>query len=268
MGNTQENPLAVLRTAFSRSGYAQAEAFLEQDIHVRTIRSVRASIPIERCAEPLVPIPKTLALCRPHPYVEAGAPYGSASPWRVRASVAERLAQAQVRLDQVRPECRISVFDAFRPLNVQVYMIEHECGRLARESKHQAFDQLDAQSQADIKTQVMQFWAAPDPNPTAPPPHSTGAAVDVTIVDHNGAPLPMGTDIDDLTEKACPSYFADRGGPFHENRTLLNDVMQQSGFHRNPIEWWHFSHGDQAWALIEALESPEDAAHAKYGAVT
>jgi D-alanyl-D-alanine dipeptidase len=267
MGHRQATTLTALQTAFSLSGYQQAERFLEQKIDVQTIRAIRASIAIDLCKEPLVCVRKTLALCLPHPYVEAGAPYGTSSPWRVRVSVAERLAQAQAKLGKIRPGHRISVFDTFRPVAVQAYMIQHECERLAHTSKQQAFDQLDSHSQAEIQASVMQFWAAPSTDVTAPPPHATGAAVDVTIIDAQGHPLTMGTEVDDLTERAHPNYFADQENAFHENRACLNAVMQQSGFHRNPIEWWHFSYGDQAWALIEALETPENAPRALYGAV-
>ncbi|NQV35812.1 MAG: D-alanyl-D-alanine dipeptidase [Phycisphaeraceae bacterium] len=267
MGATQTTPLAVLRTAFSRSGYAQAESFLEQRIDVHRIRAVRASIPIHDDEESLACLPKTLVLSEPHAYVNAGAPYGNLSPWRMRVSVAERLAQAQAQLDVMRPGYCILVFDAFRPVAVQAHMIQNECDRLARETKLLAFDQLISIDQDEIQARVMQFWAAPSEDAATPPPHATGAAVDVTIVDPHGEWLPMGTDIDDLTDKAYPSYFADKGGPYHTNRMLLNEVMQQSGFHRNPIEWWHFSYGDQAWALIEALESPNKTVHAMYGAM-
>ncbi len=267
MGATQTTPLVALKTAFSRSGYTQAESFLEQRIDVHRIRAVRASIPIRDGEETLACLPETLVLSEPHSYVSAGAPYGKLSPWRVRVSVAERLAQAQAQLDVMRPGYCILVFDAFRPLSVQAYMIQHECDRLARETKHLAFHQLTSVNQDEVRAHVMQFWAEPSEDPTAPPPHATGGAVDVTIVDCHGECLPMGTDIDDLTDKAYPSYFADQGGPYHINRMLLNEVMQQSGFHRNPIEWWHFSYGDQAWALIEALEIANDFPHAMYGAV-
>ncbi len=265
MGHRQKTTLRVLQTAFSLSGCRQAETFLEQTVDVQTIRTVRSSIAIYDCGEPLVSLPRTLALSEPHPYVKAGAPYGASSPWRVRASVAERLARAQTQLDRMRSGCRLFVFDAFRPVTVQAYMIQHECQRLAHTSKQQAFDQLDSQSQAEIRASVMQFWAAPSTDVTAPPPHATGAAVDVTIIDAQGHLLPMGTEIDDLTQKAHPNYFADQGNVFHENRACLNGVMQQSGFHRNPIEWWHFSYGDQAWALIEALEVPKASHPALYG---
>ncbi len=87
-------------------------------------------------------------------------------------------------------------------------------------------------------------------------------------MDAQGHLLPMGTDIDDLTEKALPNYFSDQESAFHANRRLLNDVMQQSGFHRSHIEWWHFQGLDQAWALIEALETPESSPLAIYGVAT
>jgi D-alanyl-D-alanine dipeptidase len=267
MGHRKKTTLRVLQTAFSLSGCRQAETFLEQTVDVQTIRTVRSSIAIHDSGEGLVSLPRTLALSEPHPYVKAGAPYGASSPWRVRTSVAERLARAQTQLDRMRSGCRLFVFDAFRPVAVQAYMIQHECDRLARETKHLAFDQLKSVDQDEIRAHVMLFWAAPSADATAPPPHATGAAVDVTIMDEKGLLMPMGTDIDDLTEKAYPSYFADQGGPYHTNRMLLNEVMQQSGFHRNPIEWWHFSYGDQAWALIEALESPDKTVHAIYGAM-
>jgi D-alanyl-D-alanine dipeptidase len=146
-------------------------------------------------------------------------------------------------------------------------MIEHECDRLAGDLRNQAFATLGSKDQSAIHAQVMQFWAAPNDDPTAPPPHATGAAVDVTLLDEQGELVSMGTDVDDLTDKAHPSYFRHRNPTFHANRRLLNEVMQQNGFHRNPVEWWHFSYGDQAWALIEALERPSVAVAALYGRV-
>ncbi len=259
--------LTDLQTAFSHSGCQHAEAFLEQAVSVQTIRNIRASLTVLECGEQLESISGRLARVEPHPYVQAGAPYGHLSPWQVRRSVEQRLSMAQATLERSRPGFRILVFDAFRPLAVQAFMIEHECHRLARELKQQAFELLKTHDQADICAKVMEFWATPNDDPTAPPPHTTGAAVDVTLMDDQGQPIDMGTDIDDLTEKAYPSYFQDLDAEIHTNRTLLNDVMQQSGFHRNPVEWWHFSYGDQAWALIETLEKRKIPCPAHYGAV-
>ncbi|MCF7974510.1 MAG: D-alanyl-D-alanine dipeptidase [Phycisphaerae bacterium] len=257
--------LTDLQGAFVRSGHKQAEAFLEQGINVNAVRTVRSQLPIAECGEPLVPIAEILMLADPHPYVQAGAPYGALSPWQVRASVANRLCQAQERLEQMQPGFRIFVFDAFRPLTVQAYMIQHECNRLARDLEQLAFDELGPEGQTEIRTRVMQFWAAPNHDPAAPPPHATGAAVDVTLMNDQGQPVAMGTEIDDLTDKAYPSYFKNRNVTFHTNRLILNGVMQQSGFHRNPVEWWHFSYGDQAWALVESIERPDECVAALYG---
>jgi len=259
--------LTDLQAAYALSAYENAEAFLEQEIDIQTVRAVRATLAIAQRQEPLVPMPMTLKRSDPHPYVQAGAPYGDLSPWQVRATVAVRFSLAQARVERIRNGFKIFVFDALRPLAVQAYMIQHECNRLALDLKRQAFETLDSNDQADIRTRVMKFWAAPNEDPTAPAPHTTGGAVDVTLVDDQGQFVPMGTDIDDLTEKAYPSYYQDRDTVIHANRTLLNTVMQQSGFHRNPVEWWHFSYGDQAWALIESLERPGHRITALYGRV-
>ncbi len=86
MGHRQATTLTALQTAFSLSGYQQAETFLEQKIDVQTIRTVRSSIAIHDSGESLVSLPRTLALSEPHPYVKAGAPYGASSPWRVKST--------------------------------------------------------------------------------------------------------------------------------------------------------------------------------------
>ncbi len=101
MGHRQATTLTALQTAYPLSGYQQAETFLEHKVGVQTIRTVRSSIAIHDCGEPLVSLPRTLAISEPHPYVMAGAPSGGSSPWRVRTSVAERLAKAQIQLDRM-----------------------------------------------------------------------------------------------------------------------------------------------------------------------
>ena len=263
--------LTELYDAFARSGYEHVEDFLEHEVDVETLRRLRTAAAIEECGEPLVPVPENLVLADPHPYVKAGAPYGRLSPWQVRASVAERLQQVQVHLDALRPGYKLYIHDAYRPLSVQVYMIEYECQRLAREQLLDDFHSLDQQHQARIRSQVRQFWAKPNDHPSDPPPHSTGAAVDVTIVDATGAPLNMGAPIDDLTERAYPNYYAEaalvQDKVFHRHRELLHRVMRSSGFIRNPIEWWHFSYGDQAWAFLETLAGNATNVSAVYGRV-
>lgn len=200
---------------------------------------------IRESGEPLVALlPTQLSLATPHPYEALGAPYGGVSPWALRRGVAARLLVAQQALASLRPGWRLHVLDALRPLAVQRFMVELTDRQLARDEPH-----LDAEARA---VRVRQFWAMPSEDPTTPPPHSTGAAVDVTLVDAAGLVLDMGSPFDEPTERSYPDHFAaagdDAGKRAHQHRQLLFVVLRDAGFRRHPREWWHFSYGDQAWA--------------------
>lgn len=219
-------------------------------------------IPIADNGEPLLPLPAELQRLEPHPYVAVGAPYGEqGSPFRLRQGVIERLLSAQSHLQQRHPHWRLAVFDAWRPLEVQRFMVQHaigsECGRLGLDPA-QPSPQLDA-----VVAEVGRFWAPPSPDPRTPPPHSTGAAVDLTVVTADGQPLPMGSEIDAIGDVSEPNHFLHRAaalppGPeqgqcllWHGHRMALAEAMAQAGFARHPNEWWHFSHGDQLWAWLQ-----------------
>jgi D-alanyl-D-alanine dipeptidase len=102
--------------------------------------------------------------------------------------------------------------------------------------------------------EVMKFWAVPSPDSKMPPPHSTGAAIDVTLFDAELQEINMGSPIDEISDRSMPNYFASfrnaQAVEFNRDRELLNQVMTYSGFCRHPNEWWHFSYGDQLWAWI------------------
>ena len=118
--------------------------------------------------------------------------------------------------------------------------------------------------------EVYQFWAVPNLDPLLPPPHSTGAAVDVTLVDELGQSIDMGSEIDEISPRSFPDHFVGTmaGDQFDQNRQLLNFVMASAGFARHYHEWWHFSWGDQLWAwtvMRQVAHEPEITA--KYGRV-
>ncbi|MEO0869869.1 MAG: M15 family metallopeptidase, partial [Cyanobacteria bacterium J06642_11] len=114
----------------------------------------------------------------------------------------------------------------------------------------------------ELMAQVYQFWAAPSHDPATPPPHSTGAAIDITLVNDQQQVVDMGSAIDEISERSYPNYFADKSGGegFHRDRTILATAMKSVGFQQHPNEWWHFSLGDQLWAWLESSSEP-----ARYG---
>ena len=95
-------------------------------------------------------------------------------------------------------------------------------------------------------------------NPFTPPPHSTGAAIDLTLADMTSKPLDLGGEIDFIGPESSPDFYKKdflemtnlKHQIFHDRRSLLFSVMDQAGFVQHPNEWWHFSFGDQLWSWI------------------
>ncbi|MEG3439162.1 M15 family metallopeptidase [Pannus brasiliensis CCIBt3594] len=209
-------------------------------------------IPIRECGEPLVPIPaEKFSLLSPHPYEALGADYGGRSPYSLRQGVLDALLQAQTRLEIDRPGWKIQIFDAYRPVEVQQFMVDHTFNTVLRERGLQR-EKLSTEEIEGILQEVYTIWAIPSDNPATPPPHSTGSAVDITLVDATGRAIEMGGEIDEMGERSRPDYYLDANSPvealYHENRSFLDKLMKEAGFNRHKGEWWHFSLGDQMWA--------------------
>jgi D-alanyl-D-alanine dipeptidase len=204
-------------------------------------------IPIVECGEPLTSIPlEQFAVESPHPYEKLGAPYGKASPYYLRQSVLKALLNAQADLQHQHPGWRIQIFDAYRPVAVQQFMVDYTFTEVLQ-AKGLSLAESE-QQQLALWEEVYQFWAVPSPNPATPPPHSTGAAVDVTLVDATGKAVDMGSAIDEISTRSHPNYYTNQPNqPYHTHRQILHDVMHSAGFLRHPNEWWHFSLGDQLW---------------------
>jgi zinc D-Ala-D-Ala dipeptidase len=77
--------------------------------------------------------------------------------------------------------------------------------------------------------------------------HNYGLAVDISIADSLGHPLPMGTEVDymDAASHITNEAKLVREGKItqqeRENRILLRQVMKSAGFRALPSEWWHFN---------------------------
>lgn len=217
--------------------------------------------PIHECGEPLVTLQPDLVCLQPHPYQALGAPYGDdADPFVLRQGVRTRLLRAEQRLRLIDPGLRFGIFDAWRPISVQSFMVEHavaeQCALEGLDPSRSDSDPVTAAALADVRQRVGRFWAPPSLDAATPPPHSTGAAVDLTLCTVNGIVLDMGGEIDAIGAVSEPDHYA---GPatsgldpqarlFHQRRKLLATVLGEEDFACHPNEWWHYSYGDQLWA--------------------
>ena len=125
-------------------------------------------------------------------------------------------------LRKIRMDLHLVVYDAARPRSIQEQMWSVVEG-----------------------TDLEDFVA--NPHKRGGGPHNYGIAVDVTLVDCAGNPIPMGSEYD---------YFGDRSRSDKEqelfengeitrrellNRRLLREVMTHAGWIVEPSEWWHFN---------------------------
>lgn len=236
-------------------------------------------LPIVESGEALVAIPVGwFARQTPHAYVALGATYGLASPYYLRAGVLQALKAAQALLQQAYPHWQILVFDAYRPIAVQAFMVNFTYAQVLQQRQWQAKALTPEQTEQAWQA-VYELWAPPNTDPSKPPPHSTGGAVDVTLYDRQAQqPVWMGSEIDELSVRSHPQYFAQivqnpdtpadllaEVQQADQHRQLLYRVMRQAGFQRHPQEWWHFCQGDQMWAWLSQQENPQTRVQAHYG---
>ncbi|MEO6985063.1 MAG: D-alanyl-D-alanine dipeptidase [Paralcaligenes sp.] len=100
------------------------------------------------------------------------------------------------------------------------------------------------------------FWAlCPDPRYIADANlgsnHTRGVAVDVTLIDQNGAALDMGTGFDAMEDRSHHDRD-DLPVGVQRNRCLLLGIMLRAGFRSINTEWWHYELPDpHGYALLD-----------------
>ncbi len=202
-------------------------------------------LPIIDNDELLVPVSMTERLRSRSMYYEMKIP--EASPTiLVRAGVLERLESVVASLPR---SIALIVFDGYRPLGVQQWLWDNYLAMIIANEPHLSSEEADRK--------VRQFVAFPAADPLRPPPHRTGGAVDVYLVDtETGEELPMGTPPDAIAAESATRHFEDvPEAPFTTNRRVLWHAMTNAGFANYPGEWWHYEYGNQRWANITGAET-------------
>lgn len=178
----------------------------------------------------------------------------------VRKSVQDMLISAVKKLPD---GYKICIYDAWRPLALQQELYESYKNAIIKEFE------LENKSEQERNAVITQFVSMPSIDPNNPPIHTTGGAVDVTIIDSDGLEIDMGTCFDEFTEKTRTLYFEEllkdsvnssstlsssisreKALAIIKNRRLLYDTMTSVGFTNLSSEWWHYDFGDKLWASI------------------
>ena len=143
----------------------------------------------------------------------------------------DKLRKANELLRETRLDLHLVVYDAARPRSIQQQMWK-----------------------VVENTELQDFVA--NPNKSGGGPHNYGIAVDVTLVDCTGHPIPMGSEYDYFGDRSRVDLEAEliKNGEINHrellNRQLLREIMTEAGWIVEPSEWWHFN----AMPLSEASQ--------------
>jgi D-alanyl-D-alanine dipeptidase len=209
-------------------------------------------VPIRESRESLIALSTlkdTRVIVEPR-YFQKGLP-GAREEMYVRESVVQKLVFAA---SQLPAGYRLLVWDAWRPLSVQQALFDEYYQILQAQ-----FPTLPAE---EVRRKTETYVSIPSNHRLHPSPHYTGGAIDLTLADRYGHPLPMGTEFDANTSNSRTrslEELIERGEHLNEeqqmvlyNRRVLYHTMIANGFTNYCEEWWHFDYGDQLWAMVSS----------------
>jgi len=199
------------------------------------------NVPIHETAEPLVDLSLFPFVLEPV-YFQTGL---SSNPkMYCRKTVANKLLRIQGKLEGRL--CKI--WDAWRPRSVQINIYMKFWNELSKK--------YPDWNEERLKKEVSVFVTDPTRSKKIPP-HSTGGALDLTLVDSAGKELEMGTGFDHFGPEAAALFYDQRSDSkmIAENRRLLREAMLSEDFRFDNDEWWHFDFGNQLWALSKGKPS-------------
>lgn len=199
-------------------------------------------IPIQENQDVLIDLKEELSiLFGPSPEIENNTCYT-----KIRSGVFDRLVLAESLLPK---NLRLCLYEGLRSLSLQEHLYETRWNKIKT--------LYPSWSDPEIYHEVIKMVS---PVKTLEgvqniPPHATGAAVDVYLVDTiSHLPVDMGIlakdwmlDPEGVLSKTDSNQISKEA---QKNRGILNQVMTQAGFVNYPTEYWHWSFGDRYWAWV------------------
>ncbi|MCG3145041.1 MAG: D-alanyl-D-alanine dipeptidase [Gammaproteobacteria bacterium] len=213
------------------------------------------NIPIKECDEPLVSLtsaPQNRIKTYPQ-YFHHGYKMASQTIY-LRQGVLKLLEKAVKLLPN--GYCFL-VYDGWRPVALQAELFNEY--RSTVESNNPNL------SEASVIKQTKMYVSYPSTSPSAPSPHLTGGAVDLTICNSNGQAVRMGTEFDFFGPEAETRFYEQKVESYKilsveeqeclENRRLLFYTLTDVGFTNYREEWWHYDLGNQFWGSVKNKEA-------------
>lgn len=174
----------------------------------------------------------------PSPEIENNTDYT-----KMRKTVYEKLVSAQKLLPK---NIRFCLYEGYRSLDLQKFLFETR--KKLVEKSHPNKNPKELFDEVIRMVSPVTNWDGS----VNIPPHSTGAAVDVYLIDENGDSLDMGIhpkdwllDVEGVLSRTNAVNISPEA---KKNRKMMSEVLSQVGFVNYFTEYWHWSYGDRYWA--------------------
>lgn len=163
----------------------------------------------------------------------------------LRKAVYEKLKQAQSHLPK---GLRFCLYEGYRSLSLQKIIFEKQYNNVKQ--RYPDWEEKDIFLET---TKLVSPVLNPDHTHNIPP-HSTGAAIDVYLIDEQGKAIDMGIhpkdwmkDKDGEVSLTTSTHISTEA---KKNRQIMSKVLAEVGFVNYPTEYWHWSYGDRYWAYV------------------
>ena len=168
--------------------------------------------------------------------------------FRIRKEIYDMLKKAKSSLPQ---GYRMMIYEAYRPLKRQIELWDKVNAIFREKYPDASKEEMYSLCETYVSNPYNGIGSG----------HQAGCAVDVTLCDKDGNEVFMGTKCQEVHPHAAT--MSEGVSPeVRKNRDILFNCMENAGFLNYPEEWWHYSYGDYAWAVLartgEALYGPMD----------
>ncbi|KTD71414.1 M15 family metallopeptidase [Legionella tucsonensis] len=165
---------------------------------------------------------------------------------KMRKTVYEKLKQAQFLLPQ---GLRFCLYESYRSLTLQKSLFDARYEKVKSKHPEWSSEQIFTETIRMVSPVINQ-----DGSPNIPP-HSTGAAIDVYLINEQEEIIEMGIHPKDWMEDLDGSLSLTASeiipAKAKQNRKIMSHVLEAVGFVNYRNEYWHWSYGDRYWAYYK-----------------
>ncbi|MGM9454287.1 M15 family metallopeptidase [Legionella bozemanae] len=165
---------------------------------------------------------------------------------KMRKTVYEKLKQAQFLLPK---GLRFCLYESYRSLTLQKSLFDTRYEKVKNKHPEWSCEQVFTETTRMVSPVINQ-----DGSPNIPP-HSTGAAIDVYLINEQREAIEMGIhpkdwmeDLDDSLSLTASEIISEEA---KQNRKIMSQALEAVGFVNYRNEYWHWSYGDRYWAYYK-----------------